>query len=277
MRYSYFRYMEDNIPTRPPYNSKDFFTPLEEAIFEAKRRREDPELMKRVRAYLNDDIPAHFDRSEPILYLSRHIATPNYEALRFVEIGKPYNLPMVIGQDRKGKFVSHNELKRSLGKLPVTKGVSRRQDEIVENFTVLDFATSQGKPFHELKTNHGKDLVEFHNSFFQYIYPKEVEIADEADWIDRNHRDNIVEQYKKMLALTTIFGVMFESYPDNEQHLVTSAVAPAFEEVTKAIGVRPLIVEHISPELELTRDWNGYPSVLYQFIKGDIDGNAICE
>ncbi len=270
--------MEQNIPDQnPKYNPKDFFTPLEEAIFEVKRRRQDPELVKRVREYLGGDIPTHFDRSEPILYLSRHIATPNYEALRFVEIGKPYGLPMVIGQDRKGKFVSHNELKRSLGKLPVTKGVSRRQDEIVENFTVLDFTEAQGKPFHELKTKHGKDLTEFHNSFFKHIYSEEIEIADETDWIDRNHRDDIASQYKKMLALTVLHAVMFESFPDHEEHLVSSAVGPAFEEVTRVLGVRPLIVEHISPELELTRDWNGYPSVLYQFIKGDIDGKAICE
>jgi hypothetical protein len=269
--------MDEQPSPQPPYNPKNFFTPLEEAISEAKQRRNNPELVKKIHDYLNGDIPKHFDREEPVLYLSRHIATPNYEALRFVEIGKPHALPLVIGQDKKGKFVSHNELKRALGKLPVIKGISRRQDEIVENFTILDFAQSQGKPFNELTTKHGKDLVEFHNSFFQHIYPGVVEIADESDWIDRNHRDNIAEQYKKILALMVLHGIMFESYLDHEYSLVESAIGPAFDEIITTFGLKPLIVEHIDEELELTKDWNAYPSVLYQFIKGDIDGNAICE
>jgi len=276
MRYSYFRYMDDKIPERPTYNPRDFFTPLEEAVVEVQRRRGDKELMQKVHEYLQGDIPAHFNREQPILYMARHIATPNYEAMRFVELGKPFGLPMVISQDKKGKFVSHNDLKRSLGKMPVTKGLSRRQDEIVENFTILDFTQAQGKPFNEIRTRHGKDLVEFHNSFFQHIYHTEIEIVDESAWIDRNHRDNLKEQYKKMLALMIVHGVMLESYMEKELDVVQSAVGPAFEEVTSELGYKPLIAEHIDENLELTRDWNGYPSVLYQFIRQDIDG-TICE
>jgi hypothetical protein len=265
--------MEDNSNSQPSYNPHDFYTPLEEAILEIKKRREDPILMKKVREYLNGDIPAHFDREQPILYMARHIATPNYEAMRFVELGKPYGLPLVIGQDTKGKFVSHNDLKKALGKLPVTKGISRRQDEITENFTVVDFDCAQGKPFCEVTTRHGKNLVDFHNNFFQHIYPTEVEIVDESDWIDRNHRDDLKEQYKKMLSLTIAHGIMFESFVENEKPVLETAVRPAFDEVFSHFGIKPLIVEHIEPDLEVTRDWNGYPSILYQFIKRDLEGD----
>jgi hypothetical protein len=268
--------MEENIPS-DKYILNEIFTPLEEAIFEIARRREDSSLINKVHEYLEGDIPDHFNKNTPILYLSRHVATPNYEALRFVEIGKPFGLPLVIGQDTKGKFVSHNDLKKALGKMPVTKGVSRRQDEIIENFTIIDFKDAQGKPFNEIVTKHGKNFVEFHNSFFQHIYTNDIEIADETSWIDRNYRDDLKEQYKRLFALTIAHAVMFESYPDNEYNIVESVIAPAFAEVTDRFGIRPLIVEHISPELELTRDWNGYPSILYQFIKNDIEGKDICE
>lgn len=266
--------MDEQTSPQPPYNPKDFYTPLEEAVVEIKKRREDKELIQKVYDYLQGDIPEHFNRKQPILYLARHIATPNYEALRFVELSKPFKLPMVIGQDRKGKFVSHNELKRSLGKLPVTKGMSSRQDEIVENLTVVNFTLAQGKAFNEIKTIHGKDLTEFHNSFFKHIYPNEVKIVDESEWIDRNHRDNLKEQYKKMLALTILHGIMFESFPENENEIVQSAVGPAFEEIFKTFGLKPLIFEHIDPQKELLRDWNGYPSILYQFFKNDLSNKS---
>jgi hypothetical protein len=268
--------MEENSNSQPSYNPRDFYTPLEEAISEIKKRREDPTLMQKVREYLDGDIPSHFDREQPILYMARHIATPNYEAMRFVELGKPHGLPLVIGQDRKGKFVSHNELKRSLGKLPVTKGISRRQDEIVENFTVVDFACEQGKPFCEITTKHGKNLVDFHNSFFQHIYPTEIEIADESDWIDRNHREDLKEHYKKSFALLCAHGIMLEYFTDDESLLAQQAFGPALAEVQETIGVKPLIMEMVTQDHINTRNWNGYPSILYQFIKRDIEGD-ICE
>ena len=252
---------------------KSIFTPLPEAVLEIKKRREDAELIKRVDEYLNGDIPKHFNREEPILYLSRHIATPNYESLRFVELGKPHNLPLVIGQDSRGKFVSNNDIKRPLGKMPVTKGFSSRQDEIIENFTIVDFADAQGKPFGDIKTKRGADLVQFHNELFSKIYPTEVEVAEEADWVDRNHRGDLLEQYKKMLALMCTYGIMFESYTDNDKDFVRTILKPAMAAVELCIGCKPLIVEHIDPKLELTRDWNGYPSVLYQYIKQHLEEN----
>lgn len=252
-------------------SNNSILTPLDEAVVEIRERRKNKVLFQKVNDYLNGDIPKHFDREEPIFYLSRHIATPNYESLRFVELVKPYGLPLVIGQDSKGKFVSNNELKRPLGKMPVTKGVSRRLDEIIENFTVVDFAEAQGKPFSEIRTKGGTGLVEFHNNLFTKVYPTEVELAEESDWIDRNHRDNILEQYKRLLALMCVNGIMLESYLDNEKNFVETILIPAMKEVEEVIGCKPLIVEHISPELEVTRDWNGYPSVLYQYIKRHLE------
>lgn len=250
--------------------SDALLTPKKQAIEEIKKRRKNKELVKKVNDFLGGDIPAHFNQEEPILYLSRHLATPNYEALKFIEIGRPLGLPLVIGQDTKGIFVGNNEIKRGLGKLAVTKGVSRNLDEIIEYFTLVDFSTEQGKPLCEVKTKTGTPLIELHTRLLREIYPNIVKICDESDWIDRNHRNNLVKQYENMLALMTVYGVMFETYTESETNFVKNILKPSFENIEQKIGVRPLIVELISDEIEMTRNWESYPSVLYQFIKEEM-------
>jgi hypothetical protein len=245
----------------------DVFTPLEEAIAEISRRRKNPALVAAVREYLHDDIPPHFSQDKPILYLCRHIATPNYEALRFIEIGRSTDLPLVIGEDHKGIFVGNNRLKRALGKLPIVRGITRHRDEIIEYSTIVDFSTFQGSPLREVKTLTGTPLIEFHHALFKEIYPTGFITTDESNWIDRNYRDNLLEQYKRTLALLVVNGIMLESYAPDEQRLVESVLVPAFTQITKDLGVHPLISELITQKLEEERDWNAYPGVLYKTIQ----------
>jgi hypothetical protein len=246
----------------------DLFCPsIEAALCEIEKRRRNPCLVRKVEKYLQNDIPEHFLGSSPVLYLSRHLATPSYEVAHVIEITKNYNYDLVIGEDIKSKFVANNELKISLGKLPIVKGLSRNGNEIFENVTIIDFATSQGKPMNEINTTSGKTLREFHRELFKSIYPESPEIFDESDWIDRHARNDIAEQYKKMLALLCVHGVMLESYVSDELTFVTEVVSPAFKAIEKEIGVRPLIIEHITPEQEVTKNWNSYPSYVYEAIK----------
>lgn len=58
-------------------------TPLPYALVELERRKRDPVLRKKIEEYLKADIPPYFGES-PVLYLARHIATPNFETLRFL-------------------------------------------------------------------------------------------------------------------------------------------------------------------------------------------------
>lgn len=243
---------------------RDIFTPLPEALSLIQARRQDSRLLNNITEYLNNDIPAHFNQPNPILYLCRHIATPNFEAMRFIEIGKPLNLPLVIGEDSRGTFFGNNVLKRALGKLPIVKGIARNHDEIVEHFTVIDFATAEGKSFSDIATNCNGSLIDLHHDLFAHIYDRGISIADEANWIDNHHRENLLEQYKHTLALLVAHGIMFESYPPEESRLVEEILLPAFDFVTEQFGHKPLIYELIDGPLEKTRDWNAYPSVLYR-------------
>lgn len=256
----------DHLIKSPTVNLGAIFTPIDEAVAEIQRRRRDLPLVKKVQEYLSGDIPEHFTYSKPIFYLSRHIATPNYETLRFIELTQNYDLPRVIGIDPKDKFFSGNPLKRALGKMPVTKGTARNGDEIIEHFTIVDFAKADGHSLDSIMMKSGVSLTTFHEQLLREIYPTHLMIRNESGWVERCGRTDLINQYKKMFALLCVFGIMFESYPPAEYDLVANVVVPAIDEVTSVLGCKPLIVEHISPELELSRNWNAYPSVLYRFL-----------
>jgi hypothetical protein len=247
--------------------SQLIFTPLPDAVSEIKKRRNDPALVEKVKAYLGGDIPEHFSGPSPVFYLQRFIATPNYELLHVAELVKPFDLPLVVGQDFKSKFSTNNELKLHLGKLPVMKGLSQNKDEIIEYFTVIDFNRNNGKPLQEITTKFGNSVVDFHQNLLNEIHLSNVQYVDESSWIDRNHRDNIYAQYKKVWALLCVHGIMLESYVPADYSFFTHVVYPSFKEVEAELGVTPLVCEHIPPELEPKRNWNSYPSYVYQYIK----------
>lgn len=247
--------------------SRLIFTPIDQAVTEIKRRRTDVQLVQKVKNYLKGDIPEYFDQATPVFYLQRFIATPNYELLHVAETTKQYNLPLIVGQDFKSKFSTNNELKLPLGKLPVIKGLSNNKDEIVEYFTLIDFNTSNGKPLQNIMTKFETPLIDFHRSLLNELKLPNVSFVEESAWIDRNHRSDIFEQYKKVWALLCVHGIMLESYVPSDYSFFTHVVYPSFKEVAAELGITPLVVEHISPELEPNRNWNSYPSFFYQFIK----------
>ena len=250
---------------------RSLLTPLDEAVAEIKRRRQDVTLLAKVEEYLGGDIPLHFAGEDPVLYLSRHLASPNHETLRFVELSKPHQLPIIIGQDTEDIFVSNNVLKRNLGKMPIVKGVTRNGDEIIENFTIIDFANNQGKKIKEIETKFGTPLAEFHQYLFKKVYPDTVQLVDESDWVSRNYRGNLYEHYTKLLALLIVHGVMFEYYEAEDDTFVNEVLLPSFKEVEKHFGLKPLIVNLVDSDLELKTDWNAYPSVVYQYVKRTLE------
>ncbi len=247
---------------------KKIFTPLDQAVEQIAINRSQSKVLESVKDFLDNDIPIHFDNDEFVFYLSRFIATPNLELLKTLSLINSYPNKLVIGEDLDSIFVSNNKLKKALGKLSVIAKSTNRKDDILENFTILDFHNSNGKKISTLKNNHGENLVNFHHDLFKQInFKNEIRICDESKWIDRNFRDDISKQYERMLALLCYHGIMFESYPTEEHNFLKTIVYPAFMKVYEKTGVKPLIVEHISDEEELDTNWNAYPIELYETIK----------
>jgi len=253
-------------------DAENLLTPLPEALAEIERRKKDPVLKKKLEEYLNNDIPAYFE-DLPVLYLARHVATPNFETLRFLHLLEPLGLRTVIGQDLKDKFVPKNMLKKALGRLHVTTGITKHGKEFREHFAnarVIDFNTSSGKPFIEIKTLWGESLSDFHNELFAQLTNVRAEIVDDSDWIDRHHRGHHVSHYRKFLALFVLHGILFEDYSlddKEERRFIRTVLRPAFKYVEKEFGYKPLIATLTPTSIESPDYWVSYPNKVMDIIK----------
>lgn len=255
-----------------------FYTPLDTALSELERRQANKALREKIEEYLGGDVPDHF-RNGPLLYLARHIATPSRETLVFLETCEFLPFPAAIGQDINDVFVSHNPIKHALGTLPVSKGTSRNGDPIVEYVTVLDFNASQGCRLRDLQTYAGHPLPQFHNSLFAHVAGPKPLIVDDTEWIDRNHRGDLLEHYKRHLALFLVHGLLFEYFiPQDpyEQRLLSGAVLPAFRFLRETFGVSPLVTPHVSATLDDHRKWDAYPPPVLGTVKTHARPSARC-
>jgi len=250
----------------------DLLTPFPEVIEELKRRSADKELRRKVEEYLGGDIPPYFTKG-PVLYLARHVATPNYETLRFIHLVETCGMKVVIGQDTKDKFVPHNQLKKALGKLPVCLGITNKEgvsQERYQKIRVIDFNSANGRQLGRIQTLWGQSLVDFHAELLAPYTKGVVEVHEDAEWIDRNHRGDLLEHYKKFLALFVVHGVLFEDYQVEDKHegrFVNEVLRPAYRFVEEAFGYRPLITQLTPTSVEHPEYWISYPKEVLDIVR----------
>lgn len=259
-------------------DNTNFLTPFPDALAELKQRQEDTQLRAKVEAFLGGDIPPQFTEG-PLLYLARHVATPNFETLRFLHLTEAVDIPAVIGQDSKDKFVPRNQLKKALGKLAVLGGISHKNGvfhEQYQNHSVVDFNTTNGKPFTDIQTLWGENLIDFHTNLFKTACKRPVQIVDDSAWIDRHHRGNLVEHYRRFLALFLAHGILFEdfTYDDSqERQFKKQVLLPAFHFIERTFGKRPLIVELSPTSMESQKYWLSYPHIVKKILEEKISEN----
>ena len=243
-----------------------------EAVEELARREKDLELKKKVEEYLKGDIPEYF-KDGPILYLARHIVTPNFETLRFIHLMRQLGLKTVVSHDSKGMFVPYNQIKKALCKLPICRRLSQNGDRLnehYENVTIVDFNEADGKLFSDIRTLWGETLISFHTRLFDEFVQGEVERPDDAVWIDRHHRESLREHYKHLLALFVVHGIFFENYDIQDPHevqFVKQVLRPAFRFVERKFGYRPLIVQVFPTTFESGRFWISYPKKVLDIVR----------
>ncbi len=214
-------------------------------------RRRDSELAERVSEFLGGDLPDYLEGNRPILYLARHVATPNAETIHFLESMRCTGAHIIIGQDDQDKFVSVNAMKRALGRMPILSGPLSRsgpQPQVLRRHTVVDFASFDGRPIHEVRTLWGESLMEFHNRLFAKFVPGACELVQDASWIDRNSRGDLRSHYERLLALFVCHGVLCEDYwlddsaDTSERWFVSEILYPAHCATVARFGVPPLLV-----------------------------------
>jgi hypothetical protein len=248
-------------------------TAIPDAAQEIKRRQSNSRLRAHVEDFLGYDIPEYFAQG-PILYLARDAATPNFEILRFIELTKPYELPVVIGQDTHSTFTADNILECALGIMPIVTKVSDDRHVITEDVQIIDVAEAEGKQLKHIKTLFGADFVTFHNELLKMVYPQRVQLYSNGEWIDRHHRGDHAEYYKKVLALALVHGVFFEFYEPCDERFAADIFAKAFEFVEKEFGTRPLVCHLVQPSFEKDRTCEAYPSIIYRAVKNQLEQTA---
>lgn len=263
-----------------PSGTTDLVMAPFEAVEELEKRQKDPMLRKKVEEYLAGDIPEYF-KNGPILYLARHIATPNFETLRFIHLMRQLGMRTVVSQDSRGTFVPYNKIKKALCKLPVCRRLSqkgKKLNEHYENVTIVDFNAADGKPLSDIQTLWGEKLIDFHTRLFSEFTEGEIERPDDAAWIDRHHRDNLLEHYKHLLSLFVVHGIFFENYDMKDKHeiyFVKHILRPAFHFVENRFGYRPLIAQVFPTSFESVRFWISYPRKVLDIVRESMKSSVV--
>lgn len=238
--------------------------PLEEAIAELAVRRSDSKLRAQVEEYLEHDIPPYIQH-QPAALLMRYIATPNFETLRFLEYTHALGIRGVITEDTQDMFWGHNSLKRALVKIPVCTRITKKEGvrhELFEDISIADVTMCEKKPFNTIHTYWNEPLPQFHNTLLKRLAHTPYEIHNDTAWVDRHNRGTPLEQYKKLLALFLVHGILCEDYvldDKAERPFIQNVLLPAYMHVQQLFGKAPLIAPLVPEGPESPKYWLSYP------------------
>lgn len=247
-------------PKEYEFSVEDIYTPLEEAKKEIWRRWNDKELQKKVDNLFGGDIPK-FLRETPKTFLARHVATPNFGFLRFLDLSKKVGLDWVCPEYLQDTFVSKNPDKYFLGKLFVYEGLGKHEGEKISIKKIVNFNEMDGKPFCEVKTLQGMNFVDFHHrklleSGVNYI----GHVPDISDWL-RRHGSSPSAFYPYLLSLFVRNAILFDNFllKGPETDFVKRIFFPNLLAVEKEFDLKPLIVRLAPKDKEASDYWFYYP------------------
>lgn len=233
------------------------YTPVKEALSELNRRWKDKSVQapKKVPAVFKDGFKA---------VQAVCVVTPNYQIRRFVAVADAADLTPLIFSQFNDKFTSNNSWKHSLGKLHFFFGMNKKNEAMIERVSILDFNKSNGKALSTVKTNWGENLVDFHHKMFFDAFPhlsEKKSVFDASDWIIKRGKCPH-KYYRDFLSLLIKHGVQFENFMLDEKELsfTKEVFLPAFIDIYKKTGLKPLIVALEPTETEGDKFWVSYPS-----------------
>ena len=246
---------------------KDIYTPLSVAKKEIWKRWNDKALRKKVEDFLGGDVPKTL-RNKPKAVLARHVASPNNEFVRFLDLSKIIDLEPACLEYLGDKFRAENQDKYYLGKLFFCNGLGKKWGEKTIVIKDINFNESEGKKFSKIKTIWGEDFVSFHHRLLKGIIKNYKKlISDESKWVKKNGKTPSLF-YEKFMALFICFGVLFEDYLENknEKEFTNKIVLPTFKRIYDQFGMKPLIVKIYPSENENDLFWRYYPKEIRNII-----------
>jgi len=258
------------VADRQAFNSF-VYTPLNEAMEELKRRREDKKLGETISELLHGDIPSILEGPSIKAVLFRQLVTPNYEVRRFFHLVEGLNgLEPLFWEYYEDKFTSNNEWKHSLGKMKFFVRVGKKKEGRTEHVTIVDFAKYDGKKISQVKTLWGQSLVRFHHEFFENVYqPWSDFFFDSSEWFWRNGV-SADKYYTPFFRLFVRDAILFENFMLDVKELsfTKDIFLPAFIQVFRETGHKPLVVALEPTEIEEDVFWLCHPSKSKSFVEG---------
>jgi len=253
---------------------EDIYTPLSVAKEEIWRRWNDKELRKKVEDFLGGEVVAVF-KGIPRAVLARHITSPNFEFLFFIDVIKHLKLEPLFIEYRKDLFSSKNKEKYHLCKLHFEDGLSENWIQRIKAVKITDFNLWEGKKLNDIEIKNGKNIIEMHRILLSNVAPNFVgNIWDISEWSEQEGK-NVKMFYRKYLALFLCYGILFENFSTRdtaaEKDFVRDTVMPAITEIENVFGIKPIIVPLLPIENEENLHWWCYPyklkNVLVDFLK----------
>lgn len=250
------------------------YTPWRQAIEELDKRQSDEELKAYVSKSLTHGIPEIMQGKKSII-LFRHIATPNYEINRFMACADALSdfQPLIL-EYTEDLFNDRNQAKYFLGKLRFQKGLSKDGRPIFENMNVINFNESNNKPISAITTIWGQLLVDFHHEMFSSRFNNfSKSFYDLSKWL-HEHGMTAKEYYKPFFTLFLRDAILFENIrvDDKELSFTQSVMLPAFSEIEKECGFKPLIVTLAPTEMETDDFWYSHPHTTKAFVEKKMRG-----
>ncbi len=231
---------------------------LDEAKEEIKKRWNNAALKSKIEEFLGQDIPEVVKLS-PRAVISRHVMSPNFELINFLESVKSIGIDPVGFEYLSDKFVTKNEDKYYLGKMVFYEGLGKKGGRKISSVKAVDFDFFDGKKISDVKIISGTSLVNFHHSIVSSILGSENRI-DMSEYYARNG-GQASRYYRYILSIFICHGVLFENFllSGFYSDLTKNILLPTYRSIVADFGVRPLIVRLVPAETEEDVYWRYYP------------------
>lgn len=246
------------------------YTPVQHAMSQLKERWSDGTIKEP--SFVPDLLKNGFRAIHSVCLVS-----PNYQIRRYINIADALEMDPLIFERKNDIYVpQNNEWKYALGRLHFFIGRSKNDSFMIEKKRVIDFNTDCGKKISEIRTLWGELFTDFHHDMFFAANPnlsKEKNIFDNSEWF-YDVGGNTKSYYAALLSLVIKHGILFENFMlDKKEISFTREVfLPAFIELYKKTGLKPLIVALEPTDIEGDEFWISYPREEREKVVGKLSG-----
>jgi hypothetical protein len=255
-------------------NNIYYSTKFDSLLEELKNRSENKDIDAKLTKYWDSHQIPYIDflKGGPYAILSRSVASPNFEQLRFLRFAKRYNLtPVILEYD--GKFVTINTEKLCLCKMHFLFDQNSREYKTPHKIDLVDTNKYQGKRMSEILTYSNKPLIDFHhNLFLRYSNNKTCKIFNFTTWFNET-RILADEYYFYFLLIFIKNAVLFDNYLISEPHesgFVEKKIIPSINRIKEVFGLKPLIYPLVPFKTENSTKWLSYEQKIENLVENEL-------